>query len=163
MKCLLIVVKLFFLHENYLIGRSMLMPDGEMNLIAWIDDSCRLDKLLKRTWSEYDWVTEWLRHWVIEWPTAPTALRDDRYILSPALTTRSSLANPILQENEEEIETKVNEIRSLAILSDHHMNDILLICSRNPMLYSSYIFWINRCKKKFACFVAKCGLGTEGW
>ena len=97
----------------------------------------------------------------------PTALRDDRYILSPALTTRSSLANPIpMQENEEEIETKVKEIRSLCILSDHHMNDILLICSRNRMLYISYMLGINDCKMKVAYFVAKFGWfehWSEGW
>ena len=49
-------------------GRSMLMPQSEMKVIVWIDHSCGFDKLLKRSWSENDLVTEWLRHWVIEWP-----------------------------------------------------------------------------------------------
>ena len=64
-----------------------------------------------------------------------------------SLQVQSGDLNPILQENEEEIETKVNQIRSLSILPDHHTNDVLPVCRKKKSIY----------------FVAKGGLGTEGW
>ena len=80
---LFIVVESVF-HKNYMIGLSMVMQESEMKVIAWFD----------HLWiSQADLISVCLSHRVTEslsdWGvTARTALRDDRYILSPALTPR---------------------------------------------------------------------------
>ena len=140
---LLIVVECVF-HKNDMIGLSMVMQESEMKVIAWFD---HLRGLHKRTWSAYALVTEWLTHWVIEeWPREPHYVTIATSCHQLSLHVQSGEPNPAGKWRRN---------------WDKGQSDKIFGHPARPPSHEQSPYFMQ--KKKSIYFVARGGLGTEGW
>ena len=131
-------------HKNYMIGLSMVMQESEMKVIAWFD---HLRGFHKRTWSAYALVTEWLSHWVIEeWPREPHYVTIATSCHQLSLHVQSGEPNPAGKWRRNRDKGQSDKIFGHPARPPSHEQ-------------SPYIMQ----KKKSIYFVARGGLGTEGW